>query len=42
MFAVGLVLGLGRRLGGTTATIIANVLYVVVMLALVRMGVYVG
>jgi len=42
VFAVGLVLGLARRFGSTTSAILANVLYVIVMLALVRMGVYAG
>ncbi len=42
LFAVGLVLGLARRFGSTTAAILANVLYVVVMLALVRAGIYTG
>lgn len=42
LFAVGLVLGLARRYGSTTAAILANVLYVIVMLALVRAGIYVG
>ncbi len=42
LFAVGLVLGLARRYGSTTAAILANVCYVVVMLALVHAGIYVG
>lgn len=42
VLALGLALGLARRLANTTATLIAHVLYVVVMLALVAAGMYMG
>lgn len=39
---VGLALGIARRLGSTTSTLIGHILFVVVMLALVATGVYAG